>query len=188
MEINELIGQSAAKTIQITNELLTLASVRQQEIKLVAVNMHKVVLDSMSRLKDMIRENDAKIVLPDSWPEVLGYEAWVEEIWINYISNAIKYGGTPPQIQIGNDILPDDRVKFWITDNGKGLSESEIALLFNKFTRLDTMRAEGHGLGLSIVKRIAEKLNGEVGVESNDVPGEGSVFYFILPGANLEAS
>jgi len=181
LEINELIGQSATKTMYITSELLTLASVRQQEIKLVAVNMQKVVLDSMFRLKDMIREKDAKIMLPDNWPEVLGYDAWVEEIWINYISNAIKYGGTPPIIQIGSDIMPDDRVKFWIKDNGKGLSESEITLLFNKFTRLDTIRAEGHGLGLSIVKRIAEKLNGEVGVESENTPGKGSTFYFILP-------
>jgi signal transduction histidine kinase len=56
-----------------------------------------------------------------------------------------------------------------------------MALLFNKFTRLETARAEGHGLGLSIVKRIIEKLNGEVGVESENIPGQGSVFYFILP-------
>ena len=169
------------KTIHITTELLTLASVRQQEIKQVSVNMQKVVLDAMSRLKDMIQAKGAKILLPDTWPEVLGYEAWLEEVWLNYISNAIKYGGTSPVIKIGSEVLPEDRVKFWIKDNGKGLSPEEIELLFTKFTRLDTVRAEGHGLGLSIVKRIVEKLNGEVGVESQNIPGEGSVFYFILP-------
>jgi PAS domain S-box-containing protein len=181
LEINDLIGESATKTMHITTELLTLASVRQQEIKRVAVNMQKVVLDSISRLKDVIQASDTKILFPDTWPEVLGYAAWLEEVWLNYISNAIKYGGTPPVIQIGSDILPDDRVKFWIKDNGKGLSQEEMALLFNKFTRLETARAEGHGLGLSIVKRIIEKLNGEVGVESENIPGQGSVFYFILP-------
>lgn len=181
LEINDLIGESATKTMHITTELLTLASVRQQEIKRVAVNMQKVVLDSISRLKDVIQASDTKIIFPDTWPEVLGYEAWLEEVWLNYISNAIKYGGTPPVIQIGSDILPEDRVKFWIKDNGKGLSPDEMALLFNKFTRLDTIRAEGHGLGLSIVKRIVEKLNGEVGVESQNIPDEGCVFYFILP-------
>ena len=180
MEINDLIGQSATKTIHITSELLTLASVRQEEVKRIPVDMQKVVTDSVSRLEVSIREKDAKIILPEVWPEVLGHEAWLEEVWINYISNAIKYGGTPPAIQMGSDILPDERVKFWVKDNGKGLSEDEIALLFNKFTRLDTMRAEGHGLGLSIVKRIIEKLNGEVGVESQYIPGEGSTFYFIL--------
>lgn len=149
------------------------------------VNMQKVVLDAMSRLKDVIQAKDAKILLPDVWPEVLGYEAWLEEVWLNYISNAIKYGGTPPVVQIGSDILPDEQVKFWIKDNGKGLSADEMALLFSKFTRLDTARAEGHGLGLSIVKRIVEKLIGEVGVESENIPGEGSVFYFILPSVKL---
>jgi len=53
---------------------------------------------------------------------------------------------------------------------------------FYQFTRLDPhKRIEGNGLGLSIVKRIVEKLNGEVGVESANIPGEGSRFYFILP-------
>jgi len=184
LEINDLISQSATKTMHITSELLTLASVRQQEIVMVKVNMRKVVLDSMSRLKEMINEKAAKIELPETWPEVLGYGAWLEEVWINYISNAVKYGGTPPFIQIGSDVMPDDRIKFWIKDNGKGLSQAEMALLFSKFTRLDTIRAEGHGLGLSIVKRIVEKLNGEVGVESQNIPGEGSTFYFILPLAN----
>ncbi len=181
LEINGLISQSATKTIQITNELLTLASVREQEIKMTTVNMQNVVLDAMFRLKDVIHDNGAEIILPESWPEALGYKAWLEEVWLNYISNAIKYGGKPPLIEIGSDVLTDNRVKFWIKDNGVGLSEEDMALLFNKFTRLDTLRAEGHGLGLSIVKRILEKLGGETGVESENIPGEGSTFYFILP-------
>lgn len=183
LEINDLIGQSATKTIQITTELLTLASVSQQEISPVSVNMKLVVLDAISRLKNMIQEKGTQVILPEIWPEVLGYEAWIEEVWLNYISNAIKYGGTPSVIEIGSESLPDNWVKYWIKDNGKGLSENEMAMLFTKFTRLDTMSAEGHGLGLSIVKRIIEKLNGEVGVESNHIPGEGSVFYFMLPSA-----
>jgi signal transduction histidine kinase len=84
-------------------------------------------------------------------------------------------------IELGSEIISGQRVRFWIKDNGKGLSEHDMTLLFNKFTRLDTLRAEGHGLGLSIVKRIVEKLNGEVGIESKNIPGEGCTFYFILP-------
>lgn len=181
LEINELINLSATKTMHITKELLTLASVRQQEIQARPVNMQKVVLDSITRLKDMIDEKSVQISLPPSWLNALGYEAWLEEVWINYISNAIKYGGTPPVITIGSELLADGKIKFWIKDNGKGLTGNEMASLFNKFTRLDTLKAEGHGLGLSIVKRIIEKLNGEVGVESNNTPGEGCTFYFILP-------
>lgn len=181
LEVNDLISQSATKTMYITKELLTLASVRQQEIVMVPVNMLNTIRESMVRLADLIRDKGAEILLPESFPEVMGYESWLEEVWANYISNAIKYGGVPPVIRIGTEILSDNRIRFWINDNGKGLSEEEIALLFNKFTRLDTLRAEGHGLGLSIVKRIIEKLNGEVGVESKNIPGEGCTFYFILP-------
>lgn len=180
-KINDLISQAATKTVHITRELLTLASVRQQEIRPVSVNMQKVVLDSLTRLNDMIQGKNVKIVLPENWPVALAYEAWLEEVWINYISNALKYGGNPPEIEIGSEILPDNRVKYWIKDNGKGLADDEMVLLFHKFTRLDTLRAEGNGLGLSIVKRIVEKLNGTVGVESKNIPGEGSTFYFILP-------
>ncbi|MBA4408188.1 MAG: histidine kinase N-terminal 7TM domain-containing protein [Bacteroidota bacterium] len=181
LEINDLINQSATKTMHITKELLTLASVRQQDIQTRRIKMQKVVLDSISRLKDIINEKSAQITLPKSWPDVLGYGAWLEEVWINYISNSLKYGGTPPVIELGSELPAGGKVKFWIKDNGKGLSEDEMSSLFNKFTRLDMLKAEGTGLGLSIVKRIIEKLNGEVGVESKNIPGEGCTFYFILP-------
>jgi signal transduction histidine kinase len=155
--------------------------VRQQEIVTVPVNMLSIIRESMIRLTDLIKEKNAEIILPESFPDVMGYESWLEEVWANYISNAIKYGGVSPVVKIGVDVLPDNRIKFWIKDNGKGLSEEEITLLFHKFTRLDTLRAEGHGLGLSIVKRIIEKLNGDTGVESENIPGEGCTFYFTLP-------
>lgn len=179
-----LINQTATKTMHVTTELLTLASVRQQEIKPVPVSIPKVIEDSMTRLTNMIEQYKAIFLVPETCPLVLGYEGWLEEVYINYVSNAIKYGGTPPVIQFGSEIIAGNKVKCWIKDNGKGLSEEEIALLFNKFTRLETLRVEGHGLGLSIVKRIIEKLSGEVGVESQNIPGEGSTFYFILPMAN----
>jgi len=75
-------------------------------------------------------------------------------------------------------------VRFWISDNGPGLTPEQQGSLFTDFTRLDTVRVEGHGLGLSIVRRIVEKLGGQAGVES--AVGEGSTFYFTLPGAGKE--
>jgi len=74
-------------------------------------------------------------------------------------------------------------VRFWIRDNGPGLTPEEQARLFTPFTRFAPKggrgRAKGHGLGLSIVRRIMEKLGGQVGVESK--VGQGSVFSFTLP-------
>jgi signal transduction histidine kinase len=135
----------------------------------------------------MVERSQAEIVLPDTWPVALGYGPWVEQVWVNLLSNAIKYGGQPPRVELGTDVnedvrLPKGRTRFWVRDNGPGLAEEEISRLFVPFTRLDQARAEGHGLGLSIVRRIVEKLGGGVGVESE--PGEGSLFYFALPLAN----
>ena len=70
-------------------------------------------------------------------------------------------------------------VRFWVRDNGRGLVPQEQDQLFTQFTRLDRVRATGHGLGLSIVLRIVEKLGGQVGVESES--GSGSAFWFTLP-------
>jgi len=70
-------------------------------------------------------------------------------------------------------------VRFWVRDNGNGISEDDQRLLFKKFERLDQAETQGYGLGLSIVQRIIEKLNGEVGLESTI--GNGSIFYFTLP-------
>jgi len=184
IELNDIINISATKSIHITTELLTLASVRQEKINPQPVEMKNIVSGAVIRLKDMIEKSSAKLIIPDTFPKVLGYETWLEEIWINHISNAIKYGGSPPEIEFGWEILNDQKCKFWIKDNGKGISADEIKVLYTKFTRLDAhKRIEGNGLGLSIVKRIVEKLNGEVGVDSTNIPGEGSTFYFILPKA-----
>ncbi len=81
----------------------------------------------------------------------------------------------------GSTVQKDGMVKFWIRDNGDGISDEMIASLFTEFTRLGRTRAQGHGLGLSIVKRIIDKLDGGVGAESQ--VGEGSTFFFTLPTA-----
>jgi signal transduction histidine kinase len=109
----------------------------------------------------------------------MGYAPWIEEVWMNYISNGIKYGGKPPRLELGAECLSGGAVRFWIRDNGVGVAPAQQSQLFVPFSRLHQIRAQGHGLGLSIVQRIVNKLGGEVGVESD---GEhGSLFFFTLP-------
>jgi signal transduction histidine kinase len=128
-------------------------------------------------------EYRAEISMPDTWPVAIGHAPWIEEVWVNYISNALKYGGRPPQVEIGSDLQPDGLLRFWVRDNGIGISRDICAQLFAPFTRVAPARAAGHGLGLSIVQRIVEKMGGQVGVVSDGVPGMGSLFYFTLPAA-----
>ena len=182
-ELTNLINLSAGKSIQITKELLLLATTDKQDIEIHKLNMGKVVSHALNQLSDLIKKSEAEIQLPDEWPETIGYSPWVEEVWTNYISNAIKYGGTPPKVEIGAEKLAPGNIMFWVKDNGRGLTEENQKKLFNNFVRLEPKRAEGYGLGLTIVKKIVEKLNGKVGIKSNG-NGDGSLFYFTLPKVN----
>jgi signal transduction histidine kinase/FixJ family two-component response regulator len=175
------IARNGHKMNSIIGELLLLAEIRRTEVEGERVNMDIVVSEAMQRLSFMIEEMKAEIVLPDSWPAALGHNPWIEEVWANYLSNGIKYGGEPPRLELGAAVQDDGYVRFWVRDNGPGVSEEDRTRLFTPFTQLEQVRATGHGLGLSIVRRIIDKLGGTVAVESE--MGKGSTFSFTLPAA-----
>lgn len=177
--ITRWIHEGGSKMNDIIDSLLLLSGVRRAEVKLAPLEMDRLVEVALKRLRFEIELNQAEIARPDTYPAALGYAPWVEQVWSNYLSNAIKYGGVPPVLQLSALPLDDGKqVRFQVRDNGPGLSGEEIAQLFKPFTRLHRERASGHGLGLTIVERIITRLGGSVGVEST--PGAGSTFYFIL--------
>ena len=189
--------RASYKMSSIIDELLLLAGVRQREVVACPIDMDQVVCEVRERMADMIEAHEATLLVPDRWPIAWGHGPWIEEVWVNYVSNAIKYGGDPPQVELGygaeyveglaldaDVALYSDAICFWVRDNGCGLTEEEQAQLFAPFERLKRSQISGHGLGLSIVRRIVEKLGGKVGVKSR--VGEGSVFYFTLPQRPLE--
>jgi two-component system sensor histidine kinase/response regulator len=179
-----LIAEQGLKMGNIIDELLLLASVRDvKDVGVFALDMARLVDGVQKRLAHSIQQHQAEITLAKDWPVAQGYGPWVEEVWVNYIDNALKYGGRPPRIELGADPpqppLQGGVVRFWVRDNGPGLATDEQARLFTPFEQLHQVHIKGHGLGLSIVKRIVEKLGGQVGVASQ--PGQGSVFFFTLP-------
>lgn len=183
-ELNDylnIIKSAGKKAVSIIDELLLLATVRKNETQHQPLNMTAIIEQVQERLQFMIKKHQAEISLPSVWPTALGYAPWVEEVWINYITNALKYGGNPPQLELGANLDKGNMVCFWVHDNGPGLSEADQIHLFIEFNRLNQVSAKGHGLGLSIVRRIVDKLGGQVGVQSK--PGQGSTFFFTLPAA-----
>ncbi len=178
----ESILADSRKAGEIIEALLTLARAGAlEESKIAEVDMGDVARTVLSRLGPVIEQSGAQVSAPDRWPKVRGYGPWIEEVWMNYVANAVKYGGKPPLVELGWDEQPDHYLRFWVRDNGRGLRPTEAAQLFRPFVRLDRDHAEGHGLGLSIVQRITERLGGKVGVET--AVGKGSRFYFTLPPA-----
>jgi signal transduction histidine kinase/PAS domain-containing protein len=174
------IVQNARKINSIIDELLLLAVVRKlEEVEMRPLDMASIVAETQRRLAHMIGEHQAEITSPGTWPVARGYGPWVEEVWVNYLSNAIKYGGQPPRVELGATEQASGTVRFWVRDNGPGIPPEAQARLFTPFTQLGHVPAKGHGLGLSIAGRIVRKLDGQVGVESKT--GVGSTFWFTLP-------
>jgi len=190
IEVLHLAHQANDKMLNIIDSLLLLAGVaRDVEIPIQPLDMSAIISQVIQqRLTHLVKQYQGEIAFnpnstdaaTNSWPKAQGYAPWIEEVWANYLSNGLKYGGSPPYLEIGAHSQDDGMIRFWVQDNGPGLTQEAQNQLFTPFTRLHIDRAEGHGLGLSIVQQIIEKLGGQVGVEST--LGQGSRFYFTLPG------
>jgi len=178
-EYLQQISSTSLKMNQIINNLLLFAKLSKAEAPLQPVQMARVVAKVQDRLSYMIKEQQAQIIIPEAWPNAIGYAPWLEEVWANYLINALKHGGNPPRVELGASAQPDGMVRFWTRDYGPGLPTKVQAHLFKPISQIDHFSDPGHGLGLSIVFAIVEKLGGQVGVESK--PGQGSLFFFTLP-------
>jgi signal transduction histidine kinase/CheY-like chemotaxis protein/HPt (histidine-containing phosphotransfer) domain-containing protein len=113
--------------------------------------------------------------------QLAGDSARVQQIVLNYLTNALKFGAGKP-IVVGASPGLHDRVRFYVRDQGAGMTEAEASTLFTKFTRLESARSgnvRGTGLGLAVCRLLAGKMGGRVGVDSK--PGEGSCFWAEIP-------
>lgn len=172
------------KMTSIINSLLLLASVRKEPVRFETLDMPGIVSEALRRLRTAIEREGATVQLPDQWYQATGHAPWIEEVWVNYLGNAVKHAGPRCHISVDAERLDDGNLRYTVTDDGPGIPADRIDELFVPFSRLTRINTEGHGLGLSIVKLIVEKSGGEVGVQSTG--DEGSSFYFTLPAAGEE--
>jgi two-component system sensor histidine kinase/response regulator len=183
-ELKECLLQVRSTAFEMRNiikSLLLFSEVSRAEAPRGAVHMAEVVANVQARLSHMIMEQQAKVILPPVWPDALGYGPWIEEVWANFLSNALKYGGRPPCVELGASARSDGMLRFWMRDNGPGIPPEARTQLFTQGNPLRRLSVSGQGLGLPLVHNIVEKLGGEVGVESET--GRGSLFFFTLPAA-----
>jgi two-component system, sensor histidine kinase and response regulator len=183
-ELKECLLQVRSTAYEMRNiikSLLLFSEVSRADAPRGAVHMAEVVANVQARLSYMIREQQAQVILPPVWPDALGYGPWIEEVWANFLSNALKYGGRPPCVELGSSARSDGMLRFWTRDNGPGIPPEAHTQLFTQGNQLRRLSVSGQGLGLPLVHNIVEKLGGEVGVESE--VGQGSLFFFTLPAA-----
>ncbi|MDM8547254.1 sensor histidine kinase [Candidatus Venteria ishoeyi] len=178
------INQTSQKIRHIIDALLLLSESREAEVALTPLDMPSIIDSAIQRLETRINTFNVEITMGQNWPQAIGYAPWIEEVWVNYLSNAIMYGGMPPQL-ILDAVLdePHGQVRFQISDNGLGVAPELQEKLFIPFSRIGSQRLPGHGLGLSIVQRIIERCGGNTGMHNRDKGG--ACFYFTLPSTSL---
>jgi polar amino acid transport system substrate-binding protein len=185
-EEQQHLAEQALFTVNMSGEvvdaLLTLSTVSHEQIEQEPLNMEQIVQQALALLQDEQDRIHVQVKLASRWPHAIGYAPWVGEVWINYISNAFKYSNNPAKVELGG--APDgvNNIRFWVRSNGDPLTEDECERIFTPFTRLHEEQGPGHGLGLTIVQRIIEKLGGRAGV--NPISGTGNEFFFTLPATN----
>jgi PAS domain S-box-containing protein len=177
-EILEGIVRSGRKMSNIIRELLVFATLRKDEVDITKVEMKQIIVEAKKRLRFQIDQDTSKIIIKDNIVDCLGYAPWIEEVWFNYLSNAVKYGGSPLVVEIGSEKTDSDFIKYYVKDNGDGISEELKSIMFQTKNNAKDKLTKGTGLGLPIVKSIVEKLGGYVEVESEK--GKGSIMSFYL--------
>jgi PAS domain S-box-containing protein len=179
--ITEVIISNTKKMGQLIDDLLTFSRMGRQDILETEVDSNAVVKEIIDGLSE--KDPGANNINWDvhNLPCVKGDLNIIRQVWVNLISNAVKYSEkvSNPRIEIGAS--PDEKeVVFFIKDNGVGFDEKYKEKLFRVFQRLHTNdEFEGTGIGLAIVEKIVSKHGGRVW--ANGTVNEGACFYFSLP-------
>jgi len=175
-----VIRKSARKMDQLIMDLLTLSRVNRSELRMTKIQMNPMVKSVIQEIASPEILEKFEIVI-DDLPEVFADPTLLSQVWINLISNAIKYTAPKDECKItvtGHE--EDGFVTYSIRDTGVGYDPENADKLFGLFQRLHNERDfEGTGIGLAIVKRIVSRLNGKVWSKSE--LGKGSEFYFSIP-------
>ena len=127
------------------------------------------------------RHVELSVVLPPESLLVHADRGAMTDALLNLLTNAHKYGGDPPRIEVGFELRAKE-ARVTVRDNGRGIPDTEHKRIFQKFYRVDdrlSREREGSGLGLAIVKHVMKAHDGRVELVSD--AGKGSVFSLVLP-------
>ncbi len=160
--------------------LQSIAKLYQDSHELTDLSLNQI-LDSVSlALSEQIKRNRGKIILPQEDAIIRGDAVRLYQIFLNLIANSLKYHRKDVDPVI---IIKHRKDSQWhrisINDNGIGIDKRNLEKIFAPFTRIEDSPTDGLGIGLSIVKRIAESFGGRIGVRSQ--MGKGTTFTVFLP-------
>lgn len=184
---NKLLSSSCEnidRLAQIINNLLDISKIESRSLELnrQPVDIGLIAGKAVNMLKDLA--GIKKIAIESRLTEgaaTLADADYILRVFINLLDNAIKYTDENGTVTVGVEIQ-NDQIMSFVKDNGIGIAEDDLSLLFERFVQLnhdDRMKKKGAGLGLSICRGIVEMHGGKIWAESRE--GEGSKFIFTLP-------
>ena len=177
------IGTSSEFMDRLLVDLLAYGRTARIELEFSPVEVQAVWASAQQQCAIQIEQTHARVETIGPLPRVLAHEGTLTQILANLLNNAIKFvgAGVQPHARFSAEARPD-AIRLWMEDNGIGIPAHQHDRVFRVFERLHGGSYLGTGIGLSIVRKGAERMNGRVGIES--VPdGNGTRFWVELPRA-----
>ena len=165
---------------RLVQDVLSFTRLSRAEIQVGPVDVEALVRGLLNERPELGEER-ATVRIESPLALVRGHEASLTQCLANLLDNAVKFvaPGVRPLVRVYTELVPG-RVRVYVSDNGIGIDEAGQRKLFGMFQRLSP-EYEGTGVGLAIVRRAAQRMNGTAGVRST--PGSGSAFWVELPRA-----
>ncbi len=184
LRLLNVIRRATTEMARLIDDLLAFSRVGRHPIERQEIDPAKVFTSVIRELAPTYAERDLAVVI-GSLPTIHGDNALIRQVFVNLVSNAIKF--TAPReharIDIGGDV-EDDRKIIWVKDNGVGFDKAYEEKMFQVFQRLHPAEFEGTGVGLAIVQRIVRRHGGQVWADGS--VGQGATVYVAFPSANEE--
>ncbi|MBI3546052.1 MAG: PAS domain S-box protein [Gammaproteobacteria bacterium] len=174
---------AAERMDKLIQDLLSYSRLARAALTVERVSLDDIVRRARELLQADIAKTGAVVQVQKSLPTVLAHAATLEQVVSNLIANAIKFvaPGARPVVKLSAEYRAAG-VRLWVEDNGIGIEAEHQQRIFRVFERLHGIETyPGTGIGLAIVHKGVERMDGTVGVEST--PGQGSRFWIELPKA-----
>lgn len=186
-EYINIIENNNQLLLQLINDILDISKIESGTLEFIYGEMNiNESLNEIASISALKLKGNVKINFHPALDECRIYteKNRVVQVINNFISNAIKHTDKG-QIDFGYNLPENDKIRFFVKDTGSGIPKEQQNLIFDRFVKLNNFK-QGTGLGLSICSMIAEKMNGQVGVTSEE--GKGSEFWFEIPYHQLDLS
>lgn len=184
----EHIMKGGRHLLSLINEVLDIAGIEAGRLRLTteSVPVSDVAHEVLDLLRPLAAQRDITLIahgLQACNSSILADRQRIKQVLLNLLSNAIKYNHIGGSVTIDATKGDNERLRISVKDTGDGISPERIERLFTPFDRLgaEQTNVEGTGLGLALSKRIAEAMDGTIGVESTAERGAGSTFWIELP-------